>query len=87
MQEITLFHLSSCPYCKRALQYLEELQAENPVYAQIPITMIEESQQAALADSYDYYYVPTFYIDEVKVHEGVVTKEIVKDILQQATNK
>ena len=84
MQEITLFHLSSCPYCKRALQYLEELQAENPVYAQIPITMIEESQQAALADSYDYYYVPCFFIGQRKLFEGAAQKQDVRAALDAA---
>ena len=32
--------------------------------------MIEESEQPEVADAFDYYYVPTFYVDGVKVHEG-----------------
>ena len=38
--------------------------------------MIEESEQPALADTFDYYYVPTFYVDGVKVHEGGVYPEV-----------
>jgi Glutaredoxin and related proteins len=80
---IKLFYLKSCPYCKQAFSFLEQLKPEFP---DIELTLIEENEQADLANSYDYYYVPTFYLDEKKVHEGVVTKEIIRDILTQATN-
>lgn len=83
MKNVKLFYLAQCPFCKKALAYLEELQ-QNPVYADIKIEMIEESEQVELADSYDYYYVPTFYVDEVKVHEGGIFIGEVEDILKQA---
>ena len=80
---IKLFYLKTCPYCKQAFNFLEELKPEFP---NIELTLIEENEQADLANSYDYYYVPTFYLDEKKVHEGVVTKDIIRTILEQATN-
>ena len=84
MKDLTLFYLESCPYCKRARQYLEELRRENPSYAAIPLTMIEERQQRALADQYDYFYVPTFYIGDQKAAEGSIDKNGVRQVLDMA---
>jgi len=33
------------------------------------MTEINEVAEAKLADTYDYYYVPTFYVDEKKIYE------------------
>lgn len=80
MKKLMLFYLENCPYCIRALQYMDELKKETPAYNDIPLTMVEERQQRQLANSYDYYYVPCYYIEGEKVSEGSVTKENVKDI-------
>lgn len=84
MKELTMFYLKTCPHCKRAFGYMDELKAENPDYAKIPLKLIEEREEAALADSYDYYYVPTYYIDGAKVHEGTIDKDGVKAVLDAA---
>lgn len=76
-----LFYLENCPHCKRARAWLEELFTENPEYRNVPIDMIEESKQVELANSYDYYYVPCIFDGHQKLHEGVASKEILKDIL------
>lgn len=70
MKPIKLFYLKNCPFCKKALSYIDSLKAEHPEFAAIPIEMIEESEHPALADKFDYYYVPTFYVGDEKVHEG-----------------
>ena len=62
MKELTLFVMRGCPYCRQAKQYLEELRQENADYAAIPIREIDENVERELADSYDYYYVPSFYL-------------------------
>ena len=84
MKEITLFHLQTCPHCRRALQYLEELRAENPAYAAVPVTLVEEQQQKALADSYDYYFVSSFFIGSRKLFEGAAQKQDVRAVLDAA---
>ncbi len=81
MKTLKIFYLKNCPFFKKAFAYLEELQSERAEFKQIPIEKIEESEQAEIADSYDYYYVPTIYADEVKVHEAGITKEEMKSIL------
>ena len=53
-------------------------------YKNIEIKMIDEQKHSDIADRYDYYYVPTYYIDNEKVHEGVPTKEKLQLVLEQA---
>ena len=84
MKEVKLFYLRECPFCKKALRYIEQAKAKHSELADIKIEMIEESEQAALADKYDYYYVPTFYIAGEKVHEGGIFPDEVEQILRQA---
>ena len=70
MQEITMFYLDNCGYCAKARRALEELTAENPAYREVPLTMIEESREPALADTYDYYAVPSFFDGKTKLFEA-----------------
>ena len=84
MKYITMFVLSGCPYCKRALGYQDELIEENPEYRGISIEIIDEEEQKELADSYDYYLVPTYYVNGQKLHEGAMEKAGVKAVLDAA---
>lgn len=84
MKPVLMFILKSCPYCKEALSWMEELKKENPSYSQVDVKIIDEGIEKDLASQYDYYYVPTYYIDGIKVHEGVATKEIVKSVYEKA---
>ncbi len=83
MKHITLFYLENCPFCKKAMAAIDELKKQDR-YKDIEIEMIEESKQPEVADKYDYYYVPTFYIDGRKVHEGGIFPDEVKAVLEQA---
>ena len=84
MKSVKLFYLKNCPFCKKALRYIEELQAEHAELAAVEIEMIEESERPDMADKFDYYYVPTFYVDGVKEHEGGIYPEEVERILRKA---
>lgn len=84
MKRIQLFYLKNCPFCKKAFRYIEEAKAAHPELQSLQIELIEESEEPALADQYDYYYVPTFYIDGVKVHEGGIYPEEVEPLLRIA---
>lgn len=70
MKELTMFYLDDCGYCAKARQALDELFQENPAYAAIPLRRIEESREPALADTYDYYAVPSFFIGKEKLFEA-----------------
>ncbi len=84
MKHVRLFYLKNCPFCKKALRYIEELKAVHAELAPVEIEMIEESEQPEVADRFDYYYVPTFYVDGVKEHEGGIYPEEVERILRKA---
>ncbi len=90
MKSILMFHRDDCGYCLKARQALDELMVENPAYRDLEITRIEETQQPALADQYDYYAVPTFYVDGKKVFEAHIgmsyeaIKAAVKSALDEA---
>lgn len=87
MAKLKVFYLPLCPFCKKAFKYIEELKEEYPEFKEVEIEKIDEAKDAALADSYDYYYVPTFYLNEKKVHEGGIFKDEVKALLQKALDE
>lgn len=75
-----LFVLENCPHCIRTKQWIKELYEENEVYQNIPLEMINEAKEVELANTYDYYYVPCFFDGNIKLHEGVASKNIIKNI-------
>lgn len=81
---VKMMVLDSCPYCRQALQMLDELKAECSAYRAVNIEVIEESREPEKTEGYDYWYVPTFFVDGVKILEGVPTKELVERVLQKA---
>ncbi|MDR1454059.1 MAG: thioredoxin family protein [Tannerella sp.] len=82
-KHVKLFYLKSCPYCRQAFEFIDELKRQD-VYKNIEIETIEESEQPAIAERYDYYYVPTFYVNEEKRHEGAVTRGQVETVFREA---
>ena len=56
----------------------------HPEYAKIPFTVINENKNPEIADKYDYYYVPTFFTGDVKMMEGVPTKEAIEKAFAKA---
>lgn len=84
MKKILMFTMASCPYCARAHRWMKEILSEHPEYGQIEIQIVDEVENPAYANKFDYWYVPTYYVDGVKVHEGVPTKEIVQGVYEKA---
>lgn len=70
MKALTVFYLAGCPYCRNARRALAELIAEDPARGAVPVTWIEESEQPAVADRYDYYRVPSVFLDGEKLYEA-----------------
>ena len=79
MKEITYFYLKTCPYCRQTDQMISELIAQEPQFSAVSIQKIEERECPDIADQYDYYFVPCFYIGKKKLMEGVPTPEKVRD--------
>jgi glutaredoxin len=79
-----LFITSWCPHCRKARVYIDQLFEEKPAYKDIPLRIIDEEKEKAFADQFDYYRVPTFYVDGKKVHEGVPSLEGVRHVFELA---
>lgn len=84
MSQIILFELPLCPHCLRARRFQEELFQLHPSWRDIPLRVVDESRQRSFADSYDYYYVPAYFVDGKKVHEGRITREDVERVFRLA---
>ena len=84
MKPVKLFYLRNCPFCKRALRYIDEAKAAHPELAAVEIELIEESEEPEVAARYDYYYVPTFYVGGEKLHEGGIYPDEVEAVLRKA---
>lgn len=87
MKEILIFKLKGCPHCKLALALQEELLAEHPEWREIPLRIVDEREEKAFADGYDYFYVPCYYVDGVKVHEGHAEKDDVEKVFRVAAGE
>ena len=84
MKKVTMFYLENCPHCKNAQKMMDELKNNNPEYSCVKIEKIEESKNVRIASNYDYYYVPTYYVDGQKIHEGVPTLDKVENVFKKA---
>ena len=80
MTPLTIYILEKCPYCIQAIKYLQQLGQEAP-FQHITIEYIDEQKQPELANAQDYYYVPSFYVDNNKLYEGAITKDQMRAVL------
>lgn len=74
MKELTLFVMRGCPHCRMAQQFTEELCREDPRLRQIPIRQIDENEQPELANRYDYYYVPCYFMGRKNCTRGAAPR-------------
>lgn len=84
MKPVTMFITDWCPYCKKAFSWIDELKKENPKYADIEVKVIDEERQPEIAKQFDYYYVPTYYVGNVKVFEGGTSKDTIRQVFEKA---
>lgn len=84
MKEVKMFILAGCPHCKKAIEFKDEIFRANSAYREIPLKVIDEREEPDYAAQFDYYYVPTFYVDDVKMCEGVPSKEEIEKVFAEA---
>ena len=87
MKQIQLFIQRGCPHCARALRLQEELLEEHPQWRDIPLELVDEQAQAAYADTFDYWYVPCYFVDGQKLHEGHAEREDVEKVFRAAAGE
>lgn len=69
-KKVLAFYLEGCPYCKQAREALKELMSENEKYSSVNIDWVEENQHPEISNQYDYYHVPSMFVDGEKVYEA-----------------
>ncbi|MBE6886837.1 MAG: thioredoxin family protein [Ruminococcaceae bacterium] len=84
MKKIEYFYLEHCPHCKNADRMIKELIEKRPEFADIEIAKIEERKSPLYAEKFDYFYVPSMFVDGVKCHEGVPSLEKIEAVLEKA---
>ena len=84
MRGVKMFILENCPHCRKAREIMDELCRENAAYAKVEVEVIDEGKEPQIAAAYDYYYVPTFYVDGVKVMEGVPSRDGITKVFAAA---
>ena len=70
VKKVIAFYLEGCPYCRQAREAVKELTESNAEYSSVKIEWVEENQHPEISAQYDYYRVPTFFVDGVKVSEA-----------------
>ena len=80
-KEVLMMVMAGCPHCRNAFEMMDTLRQEHPEYAAVKVKIVDETIEKDFAASLDYYYVPTFYVDGQKVHEGGIYYEEVEQIL------
>lgn len=83
-KHVKMMMLDTCPHCAHAFEIIDELKKEHPEYDRVDIETIEENREAGKTQGYDYWYVPTFFVDDVKIHEGVPTKDKIERVFTEA---
>ena len=89
-KEILLFSRDDCGYCAKAHKAIAELKAENPAYGTLSLREVEETREPEFIEKFDYYAVPTLYLDGVKKIEAHIgmgydeIKDAVKRVFDEA---
>jgi len=63
---------------------MDALIAENPGYASLEVEKIDELAYPEIARKYNYYYVPTYYVGDKKMHEGAADPKKVRRVFDAA---
>ena len=84
MAKLTIFIQPKCPFCVKALRYIEEARSAYPELQGVELEIVDELERTDYADEFDYYYVPTFYLGREKLHEGGIYADEVVEILKKA---
>lgn len=70
MKKVIAFYIDGCPYCKQAREALKELSTEKPEYSSVNLEWVNENEKPEVSAKYDYYHVPSMFVDGVKVYEA-----------------
>ena len=76
--------MASCPYCRIAHRWMDQILRSKSEYENIEIEIIDEVRHQEIANKYNYWYVPTYYVGETKIHEGATSKKNIQKVFEEA---
>ena len=56
-------------------------------YSQIEFQIVDELREPDFAETLDYWYVPTYFVNGIKLHEGVPTQEKIRAVFEAALQR
>lgn len=77
-EKIQVFILKNCPHCLKFKQLFSQVDLND-----FDVEYIDEQENKELADKFDYYYVPSVFYKNKKIHEGVIDETKIQNILMQ----
>ncbi len=83
-KHVKMMILDTCSHCKHAFELMDRLRKQYPEFNQVEIEVIEENREPEKTKGYDYWYVPTYFVDDIKIHEGVPTLAAVEAVFREA---
>lgn len=84
MKDVLMMVMAGCPHCRRAREIMVDLCERHPEYRAVKVREVDENAEAAFAATLDYYYVPTFFVDGQKLHEGAPTEAAIEAVYRAA---
>ena len=84
MQEILVFVLEHCPYCKQLKRILADWK-DRPELEGVQFRFVDEEKNPELVKQYSYYYVPTLFADGRKLYEAQPShsEPVMRELLEQ----
>ena len=90
MKNVTAFYIEGGPYCWQARKALAELCDDRAEYSAVKIEWVDENLHPEISEKYDYYHVPSMFVEGVKVYEArpgekyEECRENVRKVLEEA---
>ncbi len=79
MKEVKIFMLPGCPHCQKFLNEFNQYTFGSDV----SIEIIDESEKPEIAEKYNYFFVPTLFLNDKKLHEGKVLDDSVQKVIAE----
>jgi len=82
---VTLVMQNTCPNCQETVRLIDEVKDNRPDLRHVEVEIIDEITHPELALPYDYWEVPTFFVDaKHAMSGGKPTYSKIEEILEKA---
>lgn len=83
-KDVLLVVKRACPHCDKAIEDMRELETAHPEFQDVDIEIVDEGEEPERIKGLEYYYVPSFFVDGQKIHEGKATPDEIIHVYEVA---